>query len=83
MFFTADKETNRSPHFKKGDLAYTKIDLEKVVIMKEVEPGDKRNKDLGPCYLVRQGKSLVVLYEIELFNEKEGEALIETRKEKQ
>lgn len=63
------------PKFDKGDIAFTKKDSEKVIVMKEAAPDSDRNKDLGRCYLIRgSDNKFRVLYEFELMTLDEATA---------
>lgn len=60
--------------FQQGDIAVIKKGFEEVTILKEVEPDDLRNKDLGRCYLIRGGdEKLKTRYEFELITQEEAE----------
>ena len=55
--------------FSQGDIAFTKKESMKVMIMKPIECDDERNKDLGQRYLVRGDENkMFPLYEFELMD---------------
>ena len=44
---------NKPPKFESFDIAFTKRDSEKVIILKPLPTEEERNEDLGQRYLIR------------------------------
>jgi hypothetical protein len=64
------------PRFRRGEVAFTKKDHEKVVVLKPLNASeDDRNVDLGQLYLLRGNDNKIFrLYEFELLTAEEANA---------